>query len=171
MFWMVRAEIVSIHADARAQKFFGHPLHERMKVSLGIQLPRDSRLIGNDNQFVTACLRIPAQFKNPRGKLHLLRFVQVAYFPVDNSIPVEKQGWLKALHRMYRLPLQSDDRDPAPLIGKIYLFYKQAENMLQGEMRLLDFHGRVRRHAQAIVAQPDHATSICACQADGHNSG
>ncbi len=88
MLWVVRAIIVAIHADVRAEKFFGHPLHQRVKISLGIQLPRDSGLIRNDNEFVSSRLGISAKFKNTFRKLYLLRFVQVAYFPIDNAISV-----------------------------------------------------------------------------------
>jgi len=67
------AEIVAIYPDVLSHEFFCHPIHERVEISLGIELSRDSRLVGDDDNRKTQCLGVPAEIEDAGCEYDLIR--------------------------------------------------------------------------------------------------
>ena len=87
---MVWAKIIAIDCDVLSAERFCHPMHERVKISLRVELSRDARLIGDDDERVFECLGMSAEIEDAGCEFYLLRPMQIADFPVDNSISIQK---------------------------------------------------------------------------------
>ncbi len=73
MFRMMWAEIVAIHSDVVSQELFFHPIHHRVEISLGVELSRDSRLIGDDDERISKCLGVSAEIEDSGCECDLIR--------------------------------------------------------------------------------------------------
>jgi hypothetical protein len=85
---MMRTEIVTIHSDVLPQKLFCHPIHKRMEISFGVELSRDSRLIGDEDERISKRLSMPAEIEDSGSEFNLVGPMQIAYFSVNNSISI-----------------------------------------------------------------------------------
>lgn len=82
------AKVIAIHVDVPLQEFFRHPIHERMKISLRVELSRDPRLIGDDDERISLCLRMLAKVEDSGCELYLVGPIKIANFAVNNSISI-----------------------------------------------------------------------------------
>ena len=85
---MVRAEIVAIHSDVLSQELVCHPIHERVKISLRVELTRDSRLIGDDDERIPQCLGMSAKIEDAGCEFNLVSPIQIADFAINDSISI-----------------------------------------------------------------------------------
>ena len=70
---MVRTEIVAVDSDVLPQELFCHPIHERMEITFSVELPCDSRLIGDDDKRISKRLGVSAEIEDARSEFNLAR--------------------------------------------------------------------------------------------------
>lgn len=88
IFRMMRAKIVALHLNVLSQELFCHPVHERMEISFRIELSRDPRLVGDDDDRIPQFLGVSAEIEDARREFYLIRPIQIANFSVNNSISI-----------------------------------------------------------------------------------
>jgi len=85
---MMWAKIVAVHPDFLLQELLCHPIHERVEISLGVELSSYSRLIGGDDNRISQCLGVSAEIEDAGYEYDLIRPIQVADFAIDDSISI-----------------------------------------------------------------------------------
>ena len=94
----MRTVIYLCNMDTLSSQLFQHPVIESVKISLRIIPPGNSGLVGNYDQQEPCLLQQPHPFHSAGQKFKVFNPVQIVFFHIDCSIPVQENSLTLFFH-------------------------------------------------------------------------